>query len=249
MFSRYEVDKRPKWLRWFLFETPQSATGEWWDRRDDMLRRRAPVRYFIQHDVRIIVGRQKHRIRDQWWKIRHRTTDRFHIVNTGLKPGYHDINERMLHASFALLVEYVEIGLASKNFEDNGKDPIKRGLAYLDWEINDPQCAGHQADTAATVKDLYLWWTVERPNRLNSWSAPEIWGGEGIRAKMKERPRSLFTRITGVSLGRPFRLGLKKRPQEERYAGEMARSVEEFYDAQDDGMLMRLVEIRSGLWT
>lgn len=245
MFHRADKDKRPKWLRWFLFEVPDSATGEWWDRRDEMLRRRAPVRYFLQHDLRTLVGRQKHRLRDLWWKVRHRTTDKYHLVNTGLKPGYHEINERMLHACFALLVEYVEIGLGSKNHDSEFKDPVKRGLEHLDWEINDPQCAGPQAELAADVKDLYLWWTVERPARLDGWSAPEIW------PEREDTPKpSLIFKITGMNFGkRRSRFSFKNRSPEERDSGELARLVESFYDYQDTEMLVRLASIRHGLWT
>lgn len=246
-FNRYEEDKRPKWLRWFLFKVPSSATGEWWDKRDDMLRSRAPVRYFLQHDIPVIVKRQKHRLRDAWWKVRHRTTDRYDIVKTGLEPGYHDINDRMLHAMFSLLVEYVEVGLSSKNYDSKTTDKAARGIEYLDWEINDPYCAGPQADTAATVKELYLWWTVERKARLDSWSAPEIWPNREV-----EEDYPVFFRIMGVKLGRRrrrFRLGLSNRPDSERESGELARKLEEFYDYQDTEMLVRLAGIRRGLWT
>lgn len=246
MFSRYDNDKRPKWLRWFLFEVPSSATGEWWDRREDMLRRRAPVRYALQHDLPIIIKRQKHRLNDAWWKVRHRTTDRYNIVKTGLKPGYYEINDRMLHALFALLVEYVEIGLSSKNYGTELKDPKARGLEYLDWEINDPNCAGPQAETAATAKELYLWWTVERPARLDSWSSPEIWPNR----QTDERKSSFVERLVGMRFGRKNRLRLSmKQPKEEREAGDLARKLEEFYDFQDTEMLVRLAGIRRGLWT
>src|SRR5690606_18112809 len=64
VFHRADPDPRPKWLRWFLFKVPMSATADWWDRRDAMLRRRAPLRYAIQHNTPIFFGRLKHIIRD-----------------------------------------------------------------------------------------------------------------------------------------------------------------------------------------
>lgn len=189
--------------------------------------------------------RQKHRLNAAWWKVRHRTTDRYDIVKTGLKPGYHEISDRMLHAMFALLVEHVEIGLSSKNYESKSKDPKVRGVEFLDAEINDPYCAGRQAEDAATIKDLYLWWTVERPARLDSWMAPEIWPDR----HKEEQP--LFYRIMGVKLARSrrVRFGLSKRPDSERESGELARRLEEFYDFQDTEMLVRLAAIRVVLWT
>lgn len=239
MFSRYKKDKRPRWLRWFLFEVPSSATGEWWDKRDEMLSRRAPLRYYLQHDLPMVVRLQGKKLNDLWWKVRHRTTDRYHVVNTGLKPGYYETNDRLLHASFTLLVEYVEIGLASRNYDSNIKNPILRGLEHLDWEINDPQCAGPQAEDAKVVKDLYLWWTVERPERLDCWSAPEIWGDGKDE---DEKPKSIFRRRRRFSLS-------TKQPQHKIDGGSMAMALESFYSEQDTSMLIRLAEIRGSLWS
>lgn len=231
--QRYAEDPRPKWLRWFLFEQPLSASGEWWDKRDEMLIRRAPIRYFLQHDLPITLRVQVRRMNDLWWKVRHRTTHRYHVVNTRLKPGYYEMNQRLLHASFSLLVDHVEISLASKNFDCKIKDRALRGLDYLDWEINDPQCAGPQADEAKIVKDLYLWWTAERTERLDPWSAPEIWGDR----EEEETPKPSFFRRR-----RRFKLGTRSRKQID--GGDMAMRLEEFYSDQDTSMLVRLAELK-----
>ena len=196
-----------------------------------------------------MIGVQKRRFREAVWWVRHRTTDQYHIVTTELKPGYYELEQRLLYSSFKLLVEYVEIGLASKNLDCDSKDPKVRGLQYLDWEINEPQCSQEQRDTAAAARLLYLWWTVERPRRLEPWSAPEIWGE--VRSTENEQSKvPLVLSLLGIrKIGRRFRMGDKSRSDESRDAGAVARATEEFYTHQDTSMLLKLVEIRSSLWT
>ena len=44
----------------------------------------------------------------RWIKYRTVPRHKYHMVNTGLKPGYYDQDRRMLHACFALLLDYVK---------------------------------------------------------------------------------------------------------------------------------------------
>jgi hypothetical protein len=43
-----------------------------------------------------------------WLRYRLLKRHRYHLVDTGLTPGYYDQDNRMLHACFALLVDYVD---------------------------------------------------------------------------------------------------------------------------------------------
>ena len=59
--------------------------------------------------------------------IAYRTYDKYHIVNTGLEPSYYDISERLLHANFSLLKDFVECELAGLQLafgNDKKKIPI-----------------------------------------------------------------------------------------------------------------------------
>lgn len=244
-FHRKVEDERPKWLRWFLFKEPSAASGEWWDKRHEMLSRRAPLRYFLQNDLPHLLRMQGRKAKDAIWWFRYRTTDRHHVVPTGLKPGFHEVENRMLYANFSLLVEYVEVGLASKNYDCADKDPKVRGLQYLDWEIKETQCSQEQRDTAQAVRMLYLWWTVERPQRLEPWAAPEIWG----EPKSNDDPPEKFSLFGLRSARRRFSLGNRKRSRIVKEAAGTAAATEAFYAHQDTGMLLKLVELRSSLWT
>jgi hypothetical protein len=42
-----------------------------------------------------------------WW-IKYRTTERYHIVDTKLKPAYYDVDTRLTDACFSLLIDFVE---------------------------------------------------------------------------------------------------------------------------------------------
>ena len=65
----------------------------------------------------------------KYWVL-NRTTRRFHIVKTGLKPGYHDTDTRMLYACFSLLSDFVEL-------ERGGVKGIKENIAAFEVELAD----------------------------------------------------------------------------------------------------------------
>jgi hypothetical protein len=58
----------------------------------------------IGRDYRYLVNR----VKDTYYWVRHRTVDKYHVVRTGLEPGYYDKDTQMIHACFNLLVEFVD---------------------------------------------------------------------------------------------------------------------------------------------
>lgn len=124
--------------------------------------------------------------------IRYRTTNKFHIVKTELKPGYYDIDHIMLYANFALLIKYIEeenhchgdfnetvyynyISKSeySKNIADLTDLPYKRleGLMnwinYLVWIKDNPEANERQKNTALIADELYRWWLFENKDDEN----------------------------------------------------------------------------------
>lgn len=88
--------------------------------------------------------------------IKHRTINKYHIVNTRLKPGYHDYDTRLLHSSFSLLEEYVEEIGGIKGIES------KIDNLYKYWEADsDDVKFDYRAsiDVYKEIKRLYIWWT------------------------------------------------------------------------------------------
>lgn len=92
-----------------------------------------------------------------WFLYRLHPRHRYHVVRTGLPPGYYDQDTRMLHACMALLGDWVE--------ENGGVERIVEWSAELraatnasTQEVNIRQ-AGIQDEAIA----IHRWWTVERP--------------------------------------------------------------------------------------
>lgn len=101
-----------------------------------------------------------------WWGLRHRTIDKYHVIPTGLKPGYYDKDIQMLHANFQLLVNFVEVECAALRQALNGvifEIPNPReGVARLQEEV---KFGGKQGEDAQEALVLYWWWTEIRPRR------------------------------------------------------------------------------------
>jgi len=138
-----------------------------------------------------VVYRLKQKPKSMMWWVRHRTTDRYNIVDTGLPFGYYDADYLMLHACFNLLKEYVEIECAWMQLmvtDDREMKPWwmtlkgfrKRhgrelGLKHLaSWddaksspesELWDQATIDSQKEKYHAIRDLYLWWMDVYPNR------------------------------------------------------------------------------------
>ena len=82
-----------------------------------------------------------------WYWFLYRTFRRYNIVKiSSLPPGYYDIDERLMHSMFDLLVEFVE---KEKPFD------------ALDW---DGSGEAH-AFAAQEIRELYHWWKEIYPTR------------------------------------------------------------------------------------
>lgn len=250
-WHRYPADRTflEKIARRFLLPnyTTHLRTFVSWSRHDARMQRSFPVRWFFRETVPQAWSDWVVRPKNVFFQFfRFRFKDRYHVVKTGLKPGYWDSDTRMLHAAFNLLKDYVEIELAAINSAANDPFPSgsskkfyqnlsrfrrkrtrnpESGISYLDWEIE--HCDGHsyntksmtQGNIAQEKKFLYLWWTKYRPQRIDIYSHPLIWG-EG-----------------------------KDESKYQRFEHHLIQQLETFYEEEDEEMLARLVRIRTFLWT
>lgn len=78
-----------------------------------------------------------------YWYVKYRTIDKYHVINSGLPPGYHETPELILHVNFNLLVKYVENELKFNIIEFNNDDvdadnlEIEKEILYLyNWWKN-----------------------------------------------------------------------------------------------------------------
>lgn len=192
------------------------------------------------------------------WSIRYRTIRRFHLVDTKLNPGYHEIDERMLHANFELLVDYVEIECANMAtvFNDEAREKhwgwrdkipsvlrIKErrsrelGMKHLEWEttlsrpsLNKDERNPGQAARAVQAIILYTWWKDVYPNRQEIESPDRGEHGLSIlSAQWKKDNPEMAAKI--------------KQWTKDSFQQELD------WDQEEEKMLIALMRIRKGLWT
>jgi len=179
-------------IRWMHYNPPGSLTSTGWRLFDEEYKKVAPIRHYIYKDIhKKYIRPIKFKINDLSNWIRVRTYDRYHIINTGLKPDYQDISTQLLHSSFNLLKDFVEIEQSlhyyyyHSHYDEVKKDwklklPLYShlfyrnpdyGIKHLEWEstLDDPtlpvnQRDSEQAKKAREILILYRWW-IDRPNR------------------------------------------------------------------------------------
>jgi hypothetical protein len=257
------------WLRGkFGIEKPTALEwGAWsvWKRETKAAH---PIGYWVTETLpRIIdkidrntvghIDNARYYLRNRFWR-------QTHILPTGLSVGeYHDLDERILHGIMQGIVDYVEKELAWKSrwlSTEESKAVVWKngrcaelGLKYLEWEKTlrmdeswgmEPTDANFgeltdQAQRAIDVLQLYNWWKTERPQRPDSHDASG-W--------------SQYCDDMDKKYGRDhFFESRDKETDEERARSRAAldksHEIEAAYDAEDTAMLMKVIEIRKGLWT
>ena len=238
------------------FNPPNSLDMDGWNAFESEFKRKAPVRYLIQFIATQIsyVFASLSRIA---WSIRYRTVRKYHLVNTKLNPGYHEIDTRMLHANFELLVDYVEIECANMaDINDRARLPAppggwlprimkvkefrsrELGMKHLEWEttLSSPTLpeldrSPDQAARAVQVIILYTWWKDIYPNR-KALEAPDRGDGVGLEflsRKWQKANPEMNKKIHQWSID--------------------SHTQEVEWDKEEEEMLMALMKIRKGLWT
>lgn len=127
---------------------PKSATLKGWDEWDKHAQKMWPITYFIIEivgEVETFFKRQGRRIRDvkYWFLYRLHPEYKYNVVQTGLKPNYHEYDTRLIEA----------ILYTNKDFVENAKEVIQ-------WNVKEPATKAFQA--------AYDWYTIERPRLLKS---------------------------------------------------------------------------------
>lgn len=227
---------------------PRSLPLGSWGVRDEKLKRRFPIRFFVWDTIPDFYRysiRNRYRGAKNW--VRFRTWDRYDLIRMEISKDYHDPDYRMLHANFQILKDFVEIELAAmQSIDSRGDEDVstflkkfgkhfrrfKRknirngelGLEHLKWEIE--ETSGHQQISALEKRNLYLWWTQERPLRADPYESP-----------LFHDPLAAMD-LKSMFQGPHNRALMKARS-----------ALEAFYEAEDEEMLIRLMKIRRSLWT
>ena len=203
-----------------------------WDSFKEYHKKHNPIRYFLHHEFEpMFVWPITHRVKRVTDWIKYRTYKRYHIVDTGLEPGYYDTDTKMLHACFNMLKEFVEVEKAyhwnwmgANDLNLKGKDA---GIAHLAWEMTIPENESRdQAKNAREIYELYEWWTIERPNRQDPWDLVDDTKREELNKDSRIDSREKYNELYG----------------------EHDKLLKQHED-EDDEMFIRLIKIRKALWT
>ena len=100
---------QPKGRKIWELRTHGAYDAEGWQDWSTLAKKEFPVRYWLDRTCFPWFRHQASRFdRIKWW-VCHRTIDRYHVVDTGLEPGYYDCDYRILHSVFSLFNEFMEV--------------------------------------------------------------------------------------------------------------------------------------------
>lgn len=226
---------------------------------EDTMSLKEKLKDFYYYEVR-------DRFRDIKADIRLYTYGRYNKIEIpSLERGqYWEIDTRMLHGMFDLLVEYVEEQCAwmwnvtrdeyrkgswvlkkrLKNLSDEEKRDY--GIKWLqfqnDYQVNEVKAS--RPTWAEEAITLYRWWTEDRPRRPDPY---EYWKYEKEPGREVVRDGVTFYKwgsITNLSWYPEW----EHDPRTDPFEWDPI-DVEEAYYEEDNEMLKRLIDIRNGLWT
>jgi hypothetical protein len=176
-----------------------------------------------------------HKINNLLWNFKYRFVKqhRYNIIDTGLEPGYYDIDTIMLHGMFSLLTRYVD-------HEHEGVLELERwGKELCDASDGMSAHSSHlQGEKELEAVALYRWWHDVRPADLKR--RDEL-------LHLLYRDRALIfedDESTGTST-----LSMKPFDADETRLHEEFKNLETKIDAEETEMLHRLIDIRNGLLT
>jgi hypothetical protein len=252
---------KKKISRWMDFNPPGALSSKGWRLFNEEFKEKAPIRYWVQKDFHravILPIKWKYEKITSW--IIYRTYRRYHIVSTGLPPGWNDVSQKLLYTSFTMLKDFVEVELAWRTYawSDDYKEkaswfekhmPFYRvifpfrspeyGIKHLEWAstLDDPSLppherCDHQAVSSREIKELYKWWVNKRPARKDLEYLEYNDQGFGFLASLDDD----FDRDAE---------DFKK----SRASMEQQSKLDEEWANEDDEMLIRLMKVRHHLWT
>jgi len=143
-------------------------------------------------------------------------------INT-IEKGWMDRDHLLLHASFQILVDFVE-----------KESPFE----IVDWNHNEAHI-----NAAKEIRSLYRWWTKLRPGRRDPLDELK----ENERPTREECIEPIYS-ADGKTIDH-YRL-VSSRKKYPKYEATLKKSfkLEQKWKAEDQSNLLRLVQIRSFLW-
>ena len=271
----WTCSKFADWLRGT--PSPGALTHTGWKVWHKEAQARHPVRYWLADDGLDYAQKFVFYIPDKLYGLKYYINNRF-VTRTqaltahprDIAPGdWCDVGNRFLPCLFNELVDFVELELAWWHIAWSDKDERKKynapfwstgwfrwrtwrcpqaGLDNLAWQMtcnnkdytaeDDPNYGEltHQAHSAAEILALYTWWTQERPKRVDPMDAS---GWSAYCDSKRQAGGSVLDILDDDSDDK-----VDTTPMHDKM-----RELEDKYDKEDEDMMIRLIKIRSALWT
>ena len=235
-------------------DCPEAATLEAWDDWRDLAKQK-PVRYWLVEEalpsIRRAILSPYTLYREITWYLRNRYISKSHALTSNLKRGqYHEFETRLLNSLFDELINFVEIEEAWMHQICNKEKRLswfgrlfkqrspEDGLAHLKWaseliyddsygiDKSAPEYGKrpHQALAADEILELYDWWKNKHNNRPDPMDAC----GWSDHCKLSRNDQ--------------------KKKDTKKLLDDL-HDLEQAFEKEDTEMLVRLVKIRSNLWT
>lgn len=157
---------------------PFALSFEDWDIWKEKQRKERPWRYWMSDTLLRKLQDMLYYPSDLVYSIRCYLRNRFitqtHHLKSDLKKGeWYDLDTRILHCLFYELVEFVEVELSHlSKWDRNKKYKFKNGRCieaaydYFKWANNlTEEYSERQREDSIKIRELYEWWTKQRPNR------------------------------------------------------------------------------------
>lgn len=192
--------------------------------------------------------------RTKYWFLR--TFTKTKIKVPGLDGGWHDVDSKMLHVNFQLLVEFMEEEVAhmadiclGKERIPNAKTKKEKAIAYFTWEedmsgASPDEIEHHKMQRAWETKvlNLYLWWKDTRPARKDKWDDLVSWEKETGFEPWHFEPAHANCSTMIFHENHPLWPKYKQ-------LQDAARQHDEDCEKEDTENLKQLIELRHHLWT
>ena len=236
-------------------DRPVAATAKEWRVWHAESKKKYPVRYFLTHTLPEHIKKVRRIVLAPYIAVSNffyfRFIEKHHVIRTALKPGWHEYDEKMLHANFQLLVDYVELDCASQeDWKPSFWKRITKGLdAWRSREMGikhlaphpvneDPSCAEQISKRNQIRKeliDLYVWWKDIRPNRRDPYDSVS-W-------------KNFHANHEGEDIWDWLEDDNKEAAYKLKQASEEAWALKDLYEQEDQDQLMKLVSLRKHLWS
>lgn len=169
----------------------------------------------------------------KWW-LMHRLhpKHRYHIIDSGLTPGYYDVDTLILNGCFSLLCRYVE-------HEHDGVEALSNWAHTLKTTACENDLDGMsaaQGERESEAVALYRWWKFDRPRDQAKY--------DQMLTHLYGRKRSTKPDENGHlvwSVDEPW-------TEADEAMNDEFRALERKIDSDEQEMLHRLINVRRSLW-